>query len=164
MKCMSNRGFTLLTTTGLLALVAIAALLVLETVDLDFDEISRQRRTISSREAAEGGLMELLNDQDVLANLPTLQTTDLKMAHQPASNSVFGKAHTMKGDRAFDADVQLVRVVPMLESSHSIVRALVYDVRVRARTADGGTSRIQAEVFRITAAKPGTIQPRKHAR
>ncbi len=159
-----QRGFTLVTTTALIAVVAVAGLMVIETLNVEFDQFARQRRTIASREAAEGGLMELLNDQDVLANLPTLNTPQLKTTHQPAGNSVFGQSHLVKGDRSFDAEIELVRHVPMLESSHSVVRALVYDVRVRSTTGDGGTSRIQAEVYRIAASKPGTVQPRLHAR
>ncbi len=158
------RGFTMLTTTTLIAIVGVSALVVLDLIDLDFAQIAQQRRTMASREAAEGGLMELLNDQDVLANLPTMETTQLKATHQPSTSSVFGNAHAVKGDRDFDADVELIRQVPLLESSHSVVRALVYDVRIEARTGDGGTSRIEAEVFRISASKPGTVQPRMHAR
>lgn len=159
-----ERGFTLLTTTSLIAVVAVSALLVLSVIQSDFEQIFQQRKTRASREAAEGGLMELLNDQDVLANLPTATTNNMRSTHQPATNSIFGRTHQVKGDRVFDAEVDFVREVPMLESSHTVVRALVYDVRVRARTGDNGSSRVQAEVFRITASKPGTIRPRLHAR
>ncbi len=159
-----QRGFTMVTTVALISVVAVSAMVVLEMVQLDFDQIAQQRRTTASRQAAEGGLMELLNDQDVLNALPTLSTTDLRSTHAPTSNSIFGQVHQVHGDRAFDAEVELVRTVPMLESSHSVVRALVYNVRVRARTGDGGTSRIEAQVFRVAANKPGTVQPRLHAR
>ena len=159
-----QRGFTMVTTVGLVAVVAVSALVVLDMVQLDFEQVAQQRRTIASRHAAEGGLMELLNDRDVVSNMPTMSTANLKATHTPASSSVFGKLHQVQGERAFDADIELVRQVPMLESSHTVVRAFVYDVRVRARTGDGGTSRIQAQVYRVASARPGIIQPRMHAR
>ena len=159
-----RRGFTMLTTSTLIAIVAVSALVVLDMIDLDFAQVAQQRSTMESREAAEGGLMELLNDQDVLGSLPTLETTNLRTSHVPTSASVFGQSHEVKGSRDFAAEIELIRSVPMLESSHTVVRALVYDVRVRARAGSGGTSRIAAEVFRISASKPGTVLPRMHAR
>ncbi|MEM7674666.1 MAG: hypothetical protein AAF449_01545 [Myxococcota bacterium] len=159
-----RRGFTMITTTLLLAVVAMSSMVVLDIIDLDFEQFAVQRRTIASREAAEGGLMEILNDQDVMASLPTLDTPKLNISFKPTTGSVFGQTHQTKGLRDFDADIELVRQVPMLESSHSVVRALVYDVRVRARAADGGTSRVEALVYRVAASRPGMIQPRLHAR
>ena len=159
-----QRGFTMMTTTVLVAVVGVSALLVLDVISLDFSQISRQRQTVASREAAEGGLMELLNDQDVMSNLPTPRTPNMKMSRTPTGLSVFGQSHQVKGDRSYSADIEMVRQVPLLESSHSTVRAMVYDVRVEASASGGNSARVQAEVFRITASKPGTVQPRMHAR
>ena len=159
-----QRGFTMLTTTVLLAIVALASLLVFDLVKEDAMQTAQQRRSMSSRLAAEGGLMELLNDQEVLGALPLFDTANMRSSHQPTTSSLFGRDSIGGGSRQFSADVELVRQVPMLESSHNVVRALVYDVRVEAVAEYGNTAGIQAEVFRIAASQPGIILPRMHAR
>lgn len=152
-----ERGFTLVTTILLLAVVTVAALIVLDVVEVDLSMVGLQRRSIAAREAAEGGTMELLNDQQALNDLPTFDSPGLTAAIDPLSDSAF------QGGQTYRAKVSLVRVVPMAESSLSRVTAVVYRLDVAGQGPDSTRAGIESEIYRTATTRPGVILPKNHA-
>lgn len=156
-----RRGFTLLTVVLLIALVTSAAVVVVDMVGIDFGILAGERHGREAREVAEGGLMEVLNDQEVMANLPGLGLGNLRREHHSAPG---GHLYEGAGSKRYSATIELVRIAPMLESSHMAVRAVVYQVDVTGHAADRASAGVQAEVYKVASARPGMIQPRMHAR
>lgn len=148
----------------LLAIGSVAAAVVLMDMDNELEILRAQRQREEAREAAEGGLMEILNDQGLAAVLPQPDTPNLEATYAPPAQSIFDNPSVYRGQRSYDARVRLVRIAPMLESSHSVVRAVMYEVQVDAQSADGTTAGVEAEVYRVTASQSGIIQPRLHGR
>jgi hypothetical protein len=157
-----ERGFTMVTVVLLIAVVTVSGLLVVDLIGEDLGLLGAERRTLEAREVAEGGLMELLNDQQVMNSLPGLDSATLRVDVQPGPGSAF--VEQARG-KTYTGRVELVRVAPMLESSEGLVRAVVYQVSVEGEAGSGGASaRVEAEVFRVASVRPGLVQPRVHAR
>ncbi len=154
-----NRGFTLLSVVLILSVVTISAMVVLDTLGVDFGLLRAERQTQEARVAAEGGLMELVNDYAVMGTMPDLTTPNLRLVRTPSANSQF-----VGEGRDYQARIDLVRIAPMMESSHQIVRAVIYEVNVEGQAGDGANARVQAEVFRVAAVRSGIVQPDLHAR
>ncbi len=162
----SKRGFSLIYVVGLLSMVTITAIMVIHHIQLDQQLIGNERRQALARESASGGLMELLNDQRTTDILPTPATPDLASTYSPASDSLFSSASSRDvAQREYTGSIELVRIVPMLESSHGKVRAAVYNVEIDSTVSSGeGYGGVQAEAFKISTYSNGVVQPRKHAR
>lgn len=155
----AERGFTMVTTILLLAVVTVSALIVLDIVDVDLSMVGLQRRGYAAREAAEGGAMELLNDSVALEDLPDYTTDKLRSEVPVASGSDFG------GDgQAYKASVSLVRIVPLAESSQSRVNAIVYSLDVTGQGSGSTRAGVQAEIYRIATSRNGVIRPTIHGR
>ncbi len=148
----------------LLALATVSALIVIASVE--DDQMLRRvgRGSSEAREAAEGGLMEVLNDQRLSTMLPDPSTPTLSRDYQPSSASIYNAASPHRRARSYTARLELIRMTPMLESSHSVVQAVMYQVQVDAISGDEFTAGVQAEVYKIASARSGVIQPRSHAR
>lgn len=159
-----RNGFTLITLILMLALATISAGVVLSSIGDEQALLRGERQIAEAREIAEGGLMEVLNDQGLAEVLPTMETPGLHADYAPSSASVFANPSLVRSHGEYDADIDLVRVAPMLESSHTTVRAVMYQVRVRAEAADGTSAGVEAEVYKVTSSSSGIIQPRAHAR
>lgn len=159
-----RRGFALLTVVMLVAVFTISALVVLDLVTGDLSAVQVQHRSEEARETAEGGLMEVLNDHTTMETLPTPSSTNLKASYTVPSDSDFSGQSAARGSGQYTAEFQLVRMAPLLESSHNVVRAVVYEVNVESQMESGAAARVQAEVYRVVASKPGVVQPRTHAR
>lgn len=157
-------GFTLVTLVLLLALASISAVVVISSVDDDVADQRLFRQSAEAREAAEGGLMEVLNDQRLSDHLPDFTTPDLTRAYTPTGGSVFNAGSNHRSAREYSAEIQLLRVAPIAESSHNVVRAVLYQVQVESEGADGITAGVEAEVYKVATARAGVIQPRTHAR
>jgi type II secretory pathway component PulJ len=157
-------GFTLLTLILLLAVGSLAAAVVLVDMGDELELLRLQRQREEAREAAEGGLMEVLNAQSLAAALPDPTTPNLSVTFQPPAQSIFDNPSVYRGQRSYTANVRLVRMAPMLESSHSVVRAVMYEIQVDAQAADGTSAGVEAEVYRVAASQSGIIQPRVHGR
>lgn len=160
----TQAGFSLLGVTITMMVAIVAALVVIDMLEEDQKMMVLQRQYQEAREAAEGGLMEIINDQSVMGLLPTPTTPGMAIQYTPTSYSLFGAADRGKGVRNYTADIQLVRVTPLLESSQSVVRAVVYDVRVNAIQTSGAGAGVHAEVYKIATGSPGYVAPRQHAR
>lgn len=160
----SRAGFTLLTMVLLLALAAISAAVVLNSVSNDSELRGLERRASEAREVAEGGLMEVLNDQRLSSMLPDPSTPLLHQSYTPSAASLYNSPSVHHGARSYTAGIDLVRVAPMMESSHSVVRAVLYQVQVRGQAGDGTQAGLEAEIYKVGSARSGVIQPRTHAR
>ncbi|MEQ8275159.1 MAG: hypothetical protein RMA76_43770 [Deltaproteobacteria bacterium] len=159
-----QRGFALVTIVLLMSLATVSALVLLDVIETDRDIEAHERRAREARITAEGGLMEFMNDLDVLTLMPSPTDTEMKSSYQAASDSHFGREDSPYGSLQYQADIQLVRIAPMLESSHNSVRAVIYEVTVES-TIDGRVGAgVEAEVFKIASSKIGVIQPRMHGR
>lgn len=159
-----NAGFALLTVVMLVAVFTISALVVVELINSDIKSVGVQHRAEEARATAEGGLMEVLNDHNTMESLPTLSSPNLKATYTVDADSNFAGSSPFRGTGQYTADFQLVRVAPLLESSHNVVRAVVYEVNVESQMDSGSSARVQAEVYRVVASKAGVVQPRMHAR
>lgn len=160
----NERGFALITVVMLVSLATVSALVLLDVIETDRDIESHERRAREGRMAAEGGLMEFMNDLDVLALMPSPDDPGMKSTYNSSVDSHFGREGSPYGKLEYQAEVQLIRVAPMLESSHNSVRAVIYEVTVES-TVDGrmGAS-VEAEVFKVASSKIGIVQPRMHGR
>lgn len=159
-----ERGFALVTVALLMAVATVSALVLLDVIETDRDIEAHERRARDARIAAEGGLMEFMNDLDVLALMPSPDDPDMKTTYKPATDSHFGREDSPYGDLEYTAEIQLVRIAPMLESSHNSVRAVIYEVTVESTIDDRIGAGVEAEVFKVASSKVGVIQPRIHGR
>lgn len=164
MKRSNQRGFALVTVVMLVSLATVSAMVLLDVIETDIDIRGNERRAREARLAAEGGLMELMNDQDILGIMPTPDDPSSSTTYTPATDSHFADEESRYGELSYQAEIRLVRIAPMLESSHNTVRAVIYDVTVEA-TVDGRTGAgAEAEVFKAASSRVGVIQPRIHGR
>jgi hypothetical protein len=160
-----RRGFALLTVLLLVAIFTVSALVALEIVRGNLDDVGTVHRRQEAKDAAEGGLMEALNDRATMSVLPTFTTPNLTSSYTVSSGSRFsGPASASRAAGTYNASFALVRMAPLLESSHTVVRAVIYQVDVEAKLDNGAASAVEAEVYRVVSAKSGAVQPRIHAR
>lgn len=159
-----RRGFTLVTLVMLLALASISALIIIANIEDEQDILRQHRLDVEAREAAEGGLMEMLNDQRLGAVLPDFSTQNLTATYTPPSNSVFDGTSVHRSTRDYSARIDLIRVAPMAESSHNVVQAVLYQVQVESVSMHGNSAGVEAEIYKVATTRPGVIQPRSHAR
>ena len=82
------------------------------------------------------------------------------------ANSAFAKFTALPGsEENYTATVDIVRVVPLEDSSLTVSQALVWEVNTAAEV--GGSSardEVTAEIFKISNHPPGTLTPRQHFR
>lgn len=164
MRTRGNRGFTLLTTVLLVSVATMAAVVLISTLREDVKDGAQYRRAREARIAAEGGLMEMLNDRGILDVLPTPESPTLVSTYSPGSDSRFERGATAFGDIEYTATVRLVRMAPMLESSHTAVRAVMYEIDIESLANGATAAGVEAEVYRVASAKVGVVRPRMHAR
>jgi hypothetical protein len=160
MKHFERRGFSLLTTTLIVAVAALAGVVVLDAVTNDQTLRGIERRSQEAAEVAEGGAMAILNDQRLADALPDPAGQDLT-----ARVDLDGAFAAERSDgllRAHEAEVSLLRVVPVLESSHSRVRAVVYDLEVTGR-ASGHAAEVESQIYKMASTAPGVVREQRHA-
>lgn len=154
----------MVTTVLMLALAALSAAVIFASVQDEQEILRYHRQSMEAREAAEGGLMEVMNDQRLSEMLPDLATPSLRRAYTPSGQSVFSGGSAHRTNRAYTANIQLVRIAPMTESSHNVVRAVLYEVEVESISDNGASAGVEAEVYKVATARAGVLQPRNHAR
>jgi type II secretory pathway pseudopilin PulG len=158
----NQRGFSLLTVMLLVAMVTISSLVVIELVMGDHDIQGMERRTREAREAAEGGTMELINEELIADVLPDLSEDDLTSVAKPTSDNVFSSIRADGSRLEYEGTVALIRISPLLESSHSRVRAVVYELEVTGESSNH-TVVTQTQIYKMAAASPGLVQAPRHA-
>jgi len=122
--------------------------------------ISLQSNELQSRkalQAAEGGMMEMLYNQQFLDALPDGNSEGAAVEFSPSSASVFGLEDSSTFGTQYTGEVRLIRITPLAESSHSLVRGIVYEVVVEAEQGFDASSVMEGHVYKIATVKPGTV-------
>jgi len=115
---------------------------------------------VDAREVAEGALMEIINDEDTPNRLPMLDAPNLRVEHTAGTNSPFSD-----NTRRVTATAELLRIVPITESSHTYSRAIVHEISVESDVAHGESGfEVSAEIYRTASFRPGMVLPRRHSR
>ncbi|MFO0723750.1 MAG: hypothetical protein U1E65_08220 [Myxococcota bacterium] len=157
-----QRGFALIGIVVLTAALAIGGAILLDWVRVDLLLGNSEANTELARQTAEGAVMEVINDRDTPDQLPPLDDTDLTRSYQPSAVTAFVES---SGARTFDAELRLIRVVPLAESSMNQTRAVVHEVTATGKSGFGqSTVEVRTEIYRVVAFQPGTVLPRRHAR
>lgn len=145
-----RRGFSLVVVLLLTGVMGVTALLVFQSLAEDARLASLEKRMREARAAAEGGLMESLNDARVIERLPEKAGGKSRIQLTGPSKSMFAEDETVSA--SYEADLTLVRTAPMLESSQRRVRAVLYEVRVHGETSTGESADVEALIYRVGVA------------
>lgn len=152
-------GFALFIVMILVAMLAVGALSLLDMINLDIIMVGEERRYSRAKESAEGGLSEMLNDVETPDNLPGLSHATLTEDYVPPTQSPF-----IESAEGFEGRFELLRIVPLSESSHTLTRAVVHGLHTRGRSGPRASAEVDVEIYRVMAYRPGTILPRRHIR
>ena len=156
------RGFSLITVTVVLAIMSLGAVVLVDIVGLDLEITGEHRRNFEVEGDAEAAVMEMMTDRQVALGAPVFTTPDLKFNY---SAPVASAIRDDDAGRNYEGELRLVRMAPMLESSHAWSRALVYEVRATAENErTDREAEVVAEIFRTIVVSPGTELPQMHAR
>jgi len=156
----ARSGFSLPIVILSLGVAAVSAAVLLDVVGFDFVLQGEERRGREARQLTEGGLMELINDQRLLNRLPDLEDADLATDMAPTEQSMF--VGDGKGD--YEAEVRLLRLSPLLESSQGRLQAIMYELVVDGERSTGQRAGIRAEIYKFASKPPGLVQEGRHAR
>jgi len=157
-----REGFTLFVVIMLVAILAMAGMSLLNLIRVDLSLVGQSRSNIVARELAEGGLMEIINDGALPATAPSISSPSLSVPYPPPAGSRFVDPAEAK---TYTGEVNLLRLVPLSESSQGLTRAVVYEVGVTSSYRDGqSTAELNAEIYRVVSWAPGTVLPSRHYR
>ena len=106
--------------------------------------------------------MELINEELLSDVLPDLSETDLIADVAPSDGTVFASMRADGAQLSYEGTVALIRISPLLESSHSKVRAVVYELEVEGSSSGHRTSS-QTQIYKMAAHSPGLVQSPRHA-
>lgn len=156
------KGFSLITVTVVLAIMSLGAVVLVDVVGLDLEITGEHRRNFEVEGDAEAAIMEMMTDRNMATNAPVFTTPDLTHRYAAPAGSAVRNDDT---GRNYEGELRLIRVAPMLESSHAWSRALVYEVRATAENDQVvREAEVVAEIFRTIVVSPGTELPQMHAR
>jgi hypothetical protein len=133
--------------------MSVTALLVFDALREDSRLARLGRRAEEAREAADGGLREMLNDRRILQSLPDEAGGESEISVPGPQKSMFRETGGAEG---YDARITLVRTAPMLESSQRRVRAVLYEVRVEGESRSGHVADVEALIYRVGVAPSDT--------
>jgi hypothetical protein len=156
-----RRGFSLPIVILSLGVAAVSAAVLLDVVSFDFVLQGEERRGREARQLAEGGLMELINDQRLLNRLPDLKDDDLSNDMEPPQQSMFAGEDKLG---KYAAEVRLLRLSPLLESSQGRLQAIMYELVVDGERSSGQEAGVRAEIYKFASKPPGLVQEGRHAR
>ena len=163
-----SRGFALFVVTIVVALVAIMALSLLDQVGIDLIIAGEHRKTRIARDDGIGAMTEVLSDTTLLPSLPSVDAPNLRYRYidddglggyvrdpdglsQPVTSaeSAFFYDIGTSSERAYRANVRLVRFARPPDTGLNKVGALVYEVWLESSVNQGeATSQVRAEVWR----------------
>lgn len=144
------RGFSLMLVVMMVGALAVTGLLFIVALEDDAKLHGHERRRREARQAAEGGLMELLNDVRIQVLLPSSAGQEARLEYGKPSKSYFMSEDVTSP--VYRAEVMLVRTTAPLESSQRRVRAVLYEAEVRATMPDGETADMEALIYRLGVA------------
>lgn len=157
-----RRGFALFSVMLLTIVLVLMGSAVLEVVQVDILLSRGEREKEEAREVAEGAVLEVVEDATTPDLYPALSDPKLRATYPAAASSPFASG---RGRRSYTAAIELVRVVPLSESSIVHTRGIVYEVSATGDILDGDSRFTAAsEIVRSIAVRPGLIMPRRHAR
>jgi Tfp pilus assembly protein PilX len=161
-----ERGFTMIIVVMVLALILIIGSVVLGVLTTEQKMVGLSRISMDSVNAAEGGFMEVLDDNTLTSALPDFQTPSMSFSYTPSAQSVFNvAASATQPKESYTATVRLVRTAPLQESGINLVRAFIYEVQVESNINSGQqTSEVDGEIFRVFSLPVGTVLPAMYAR
>jgi type II secretory pathway pseudopilin PulG len=167
----NRRGFTMVIVVLVLALLVIIGSIVLSQLTSEQKNAWLARLSSDSTNVAEGGFMEVLDDSNLLATLPSYTSPSLQYTYTDGTNcpsqSLFcGRAATTnQSPQTYRATISLVRTAPIQESGISLVRAFVYEVSVVSNINNNQqTGEVDGELFRVFSVPTGTVLPSLYAR
>jgi hypothetical protein len=162
-----QRGFALIIVVLILAVLGFAGTIVLNTITIEQRMMGMARLSLDARTVADGALSEVVNDRDLEASLPDYASSNMTSAtYSPSPSSPFVGGMTIdQPERDYDVTIQLVRTVPIFESSIQTIRAFVYDINVTSTiNANQAADEATAQAFKLFAMQSGTVLPNMHAR
>ncbi len=185
-KTSREGGFALLVIVLIVALIGVAAVALLDIVNVDLLIVGQHRRTVDAHSVAMGAMYEVLGDQRLdgtvfpLPNTPQLsyqyagkqganyvrdpQGRFSTTAMNP-NNSAFIKNLGTPVEEGYSADIALIRMGPPEDTGLNTARDLVYEVRVIADVGNGdATKEVRATTSRRVAMATGRQITPVHAR
>jgi hypothetical protein len=156
----NQRGFSLPVVLLSLGVVTVSSLVLLDVINVDLGLLRVQRDVIEGRLRAEGGLMEVLNDQRLQNNLPDTRDAELSASIEASPDSLFSRSNGGQ----YTAEVQLLRLAPLLESSQGKLQAVVYELVVDADDGSHQNAGVRAEIYKFASTNSGLIRASQHAR
>jgi len=155
-------GFGMFVVVMLMAVVSVVGLSLMDVIRVDLLIVGNEAEQGRAREMAEGALMEIITDEDLPDRLPGLADPNLSAPYSPTTNSQFSEARAYS---EVEATARLLRIVPLMESSHTYSRAVVHEVSVNGEVAGGAaTHDVSATIYQTITFRPGIVLPRRHAR
>lgn len=174
-----QEGFALLVVVLIVALLAVVGATLLDLVNVDLNLVGQQRRAIEAKAVADGALLEVLDDAELSSYFPTFDDPTLRRTYVAngvkdpngtpiqldETNSAYVQYPGTSSERTYEANVGLVRVSKVPESSTSLFRGLVYEVSAQSKLNQGlATSEVRAEIVKKVSVGRGTVIPPRHVR
>lgn len=179
-------GFALLIVVLVVALIGVAAVALLDIVNVDLLIVGQHRRTVDAKSNALGAMMEVVSDARVdgtVKPLPNTPGLNYQYAGKSAgvymrdpagrfaatqmlpSNSAYIKNVGTGLEEGYEADISLLRITPVEDSGLNRVIALTHEVRVLASVNNGdATNEVRAITTQLLTVEQGRLFPRVHAR
>lgn len=182
-----QRGFALLVVVLIVALIGVAAVALLDIVNVDLIIAGQHRQTVDAQAIALGAMYEVISDSRVDGTvLPRPDTVGLKYDYAQAqaggfvrdpgglsatgmtamnpANSAYVRNTGTSVAEGYAADISLLRLAPQLDSAVDL-RAAVYEVTVESTVSNGAaTHQVRTIVSRMVGGLGGRQLTQEHAR
>ncbi|MBK8014482.1 MAG: hypothetical protein IPK13_24420 [Deltaproteobacteria bacterium] len=150
-----RRGFSLITVFMLLALASMSAMILLRLVSMEQSLLRVERLTEEAQALADNGVQEVMADRAV-----ELPFEEVHSSYEVSANSLF-----VGDDHGYEAEIRLLRLDPIRETSMTSLRAVVFEVAAVGRVSNGeATAEYVTEAYRIVGYAPGVVVPAVHYR
>ncbi|MCB9655916.1 MAG: hypothetical protein H6729_17455 [Deltaproteobacteria bacterium] len=175
-----ERGFALIVVVLIVALLAVAAVTLLDIVNIDINFTGQKRVRLLADSNAQGAMMEVVTDEQISRSLPDYSFTDQRHVWAQgntkypvgapsvpldSSNSAFVRNIGSPLEETYDADIRLLKYGPVQDTGVDTARALIYEVSTRADVHDDKASReARTEVFLFQPVQSGQRIAPRHAR
>jgi|AACY02.2.fsa_nt_gi Tfp pilus assembly protein PilX len=152
-----QRGFSLFVVVVLTAAITVTSLFTLDVLGLNLTLQANERQARDALQAAEGGMQEMLHNQRFLDLLPDGTSEGAAVEFTPSEDSLFGIADNSDIRTQYRGEIQLIRITPLAESSHSLTRGIVYKVTIEAEQGFDASSTMEGYVYKIVASQRGAV-------
>ncbi|MCB9654766.1 MAG: hypothetical protein H6729_11615 [Deltaproteobacteria bacterium] len=139
----------------LLALASMSAMILLRLVSMEQSLLRVERLTEEAQALADNGVQEVMADRAV-----ELPFEEVHSSYEVSANSLF-----VGDDHGYEAEIRLLRLDPIRETSMTSLRAVVFEVAAVGRVSHGeATAEYVTEAYRIVGYAPGIVVPAVHYR